>query len=312
MIFSLVIILFVDLLIEIPISVNAYEGGNSSIDNSIINISNLTESSIHRKCITPGKIALTYDDGPNLFTKEFITSISKEYRVTFFMNGWNYENTQMAPWHQIIKLAYERGHEIGNHGWNHWSYNNASIMNEDKVKRNLNHSEILEQMTKFNDLLFAIIGKAPTIFRPPYGQFDEDTLRIASLAGLKHMGLWNIDSEDWDTFFTPDVFKKIINTVMAPGISSHNSSFVIVMHEQIENSMLLTTPMLYTVLTKLGYTFVTMSECIGVEPYQTNYTPTQNMTLYSDGYSITRKDKYQYRLLFLMMLLVVTLTTFIY
>jgi peptidoglycan/xylan/chitin deacetylase (PgdA/CDA1 family) len=257
--------------------VYAYEGNP---DNEL----NDTESAVYHICTTPGMISLTYDDGPNTFTEQFIRNISSDYRVTFFVNGWNYQNVQEAPWHNIIKLAYDKGHEIGNHGWNHWSYINASHMNDNKVKWNLNETQILEQLTNVNDLIYKIIGKAPAIFRPPYGQFNEDTLRIASHAGLNYMALWNIDSLDWELNDTPGVFKAIIDTVMAPGISPQNSSFVVVMHEQIKSSMLVTTPVLYTLMTAMGYKFVTFSECIGVEPYQQNYTPTKDFELMNGCY----------------------------
>ncbi|CAL9448779.1 hypothetical protein SUDANB6_02392 [Streptomyces sp. enrichment culture] len=34
-------------------------------------------------------------------------------------------------------------------------------------------------------------GKRPTVFRPPYGNYDEDTLRAAGSCGITHVPLWN-------------------------------------------------------------------------------------------------------------------------
>ncbi|CAL9504159.1 hypothetical protein SUDANB58_03516 [Streptomyces sp. enrichment culture] len=34
-------------------------------------------------------------------------------------------------------------------------------------------------------------GKRPTVFRPPYGNYDEDTLRAAKSCGITHVPLWN-------------------------------------------------------------------------------------------------------------------------
>lgn len=240
------------------------------------------ESVIYRECSQPGMIALTYDDGPNIFTEEFINNLTNDYPVTLYINGWNYKQLQNSPWHSIIKLAYDKGHEIGNHGWNHWSYTNAAKANKEKLKRNLSNTEVLEQLIKTNDLIYAIIGKAPAIFRPPYGQFDQSTLRIASVAGLDYMALWNVDSLDWEYKDAPSAFDAIMKIIMSPGVSPLNSSFVIVMHEQIEHSMLLTTPFLSVILQDLGYRLVTMSECMGlVSAYQENYIPLKNMTLYN-------------------------------
>lgn len=272
------------LLLVAPI--RAYEGATdvSNITDSDDDDANYDEAVIYRECSQPGMIALTYDDGPNVFTEEFINNISVEYKVTFYVNGWNYENVQESPWHSILKLAYEKGHEIGNHGWNHWSYINASGINDDKVRKNLNNTQVLQQMTMVNDIIYAIIGKAPNTFRPPYGQFNQGTLRIAPLAGLDYMALWNIDSQDWEFENSPDTFDAIMNIIMDPTVDPTESSFVIVMHEQVETSMLLTTPLLYTILDDLGYRLVTMSECIGLDSgYQEDYVPLINFTLYNGG-----------------------------
>lgn len=271
----------------IIIFVRAYEGASNTDINQIINDPNSSEASAYTHCFTPGMIALTYDDGPNIFSKDFINNISSEYKVTFFVNGWNYQEVQDSPWHEIVALAYSKGHQIGNHGWNHWSYTNASGMNSDKVKGDLSNTDVLQQMISVNDLIYKIIGKAPRAFRPPYGQFNQTTLELALITGMDTMVLWNIDSGDWDLFGAYPVFENIINITMAPGVSPKNSSFMIVMHEQIASSELITTPLLSVVMKQLGYTFVTVAECIGIDAYQQNYTPTVDYALYSGG-SITQ------------------------
>jgi peptidoglycan/xylan/chitin deacetylase (PgdA/CDA1 family) len=271
----------------LQICIYAYDGEPpiGTINNDDNEYSNsLPEAGVYYECIAPGMIALSYDDGPGIFTKEFIENITTDYHVTFYINGWNYERLQYSPWHEVVKDAYDRGHEIGNHGWNHWSFTTASTINNDKVSQDLNNSEILDQLTSVNDLVYAIIGKAPAIFRPPYGHYDEKTLRIAPYAGMTSMALWNIDSLDWDTDNNLGAFKTILDVVMAPNVSPENSSFIIDLHEQLSTTILLTTPLLAIVLRKLGYTFVTVSDCIGVDAYQTNYTPIFEFDLYNDTY----------------------------
>jgi peptidoglycan/xylan/chitin deacetylase (PgdA/CDA1 family) len=266
--------------------VSAYEGASNTLINQIINNPNSSEASAFTHCFTPGMIALTYDDGPNIFTKNFINNISSHYKVTFFVNGWNYEEVQASPWHEVIALANSKGHQIANHGWNHWSYTNASEMNSNKVKEDLDNADVLQQMISVNDLIYKIIGKAPRSFRPPYGQFNETTLELALIAGMDSMILWNIDSGDWELPNAYSVFEYIINITMAPGVSSKNSSFMIVMHEQIESSEIITTPLLSIVMKQLGYRFVTVAECIGIDGYQQNYTPTTDYVLYNEASNV--------------------------
>src|SRR5271170_319105 len=99
---KLFILLF---LFTVYTNINAYEGATDTDIQQIINDPNSTEASAFTHCFTPGMIALTFDDGPNIFTKNFINNISSEYKVTFFVNGWNYEEVQDSPWHEVIALA---------------------------------------------------------------------------------------------------------------------------------------------------------------------------------------------------------------
>lgn len=100
---------------------------NSAIsDEAISKISNLTNGS--------EKVAfLTFDDGPNASVTPKVLDILKDENVSasFFVIGKNVDNLP-----EIVKRAYEEGHFIANHGYDHNNSvlykNNESFINEIK------------------------------------------------------------------------------------------------------------------------------------------------------------------------------------
>ena len=60
-------------------------------------------------------MALTYDDGPSAYTPQILDVLEKQNAVaTFFVVGnWVDKNQD------VVKKIHDRGHEIGNHTFNH-------------------------------------------------------------------------------------------------------------------------------------------------------------------------------------------------
>ncbi|AZM64564.1 MULTISPECIES: polysaccharide deacetylase family protein [unclassified Streptomyces] len=86
-------------------------------------------------------------------------------------------------------------------------------------------------------------GKRPALFRPPYGNYNKDTLRVAKSCGITHVPLWNEEvfvdhweyrewdrslhpgdivlthfrgREDWDGTM-PDMVRRFLNKITAEG-----------------------------------------------------------------------------------------------
>ena len=100
---------------------------NSSIsDDMITKISDLTKG-------TEKTAFLTFDDGPNISVTPKVLDILKDedVKATFFVIG---KNVDSHP--EIVKRAYEEGHFIANHGYDHNNSvlykNSESFINEIK------------------------------------------------------------------------------------------------------------------------------------------------------------------------------------
>ncbi|MGK5529177.1 polysaccharide deacetylase family protein [Streptomyces sp. URMC 129] len=77
-----------------------------------------------------------------------------------------------------FREAYELGAGMHNHSVNH------------REMPTLSYSEQREEICHQQDVLEKEIGERPTLFRPPYGAYDRDTLRAAKSCGIRVIPLW--------------------------------------------------------------------------------------------------------------------------
>ncbi|MEE4488739.1 polysaccharide deacetylase family protein [Streptomyces sp. BE230] len=77
-----------------------------------------------------------------------------------------------------FKEAQARGVVLGNHTLNH------------RYMPGLSHAEQKQEICDQQDILEEQYGERPRLFRPPYGNYNGDTLRIAKSCGITAVPLW--------------------------------------------------------------------------------------------------------------------------
>lgn len=113
-----------------------------------------------------------------------------EVKTTFFVGGiWASKNVD------VLKEISSRGHEIGNHGYNH--------KDQDKLTNKQNEDEIM--MT--HKLINANLGIDMTLFAPPSGAYDDELVEIAMRLNYKTI-MWTRDTIDWRDKDSDLVFKR--------------------------------------------------------------------------------------------------------
>ncbi len=138
-------------------------------------------------------VAITFDDGPGLYTSDLIDRLNeRDVKATFFIVG---SNAEYYP--DVIKKAAESGHQIGNHSYDH------SLLTK------LNADEIQNEIDSTNRLLKQADGNDTHYLRPPYGEYNSD---VASAANAP-MVYWSVDTEDWKTLDSQAVYDSIMNNV---------------------------------------------------------------------------------------------------
>ena len=125
-------------------------------------------------------VALTFDDGPGRSTAAILAILARyQVTATFFNIG-----VAMAtrPW--LVREEVKGGYAMGDHTWNH----------PDMVW--LSAAQQAAEMDRMSAGLRAAAGVRPCAFRPPYGNYNSVTLRLAQ---QRRMGvwLWSVDTQDW-------------------------------------------------------------------------------------------------------------------
>lgn len=183
---------------------------------------------------TGGKlVALTFDDGPSSkYTTQLLDGLKERgVPVTFFILGEMAEDNRA-----IVRRAYEEGHEIACHSWDHPNLTNCST---EKVKKQMEDT--------FEELDRACGDEADYLVRPPYGSTNQK-VRDAIDAPLIY---WSVDSEDWSLLNAEKVRKKIV--------ADTYDGAIILCHDIHKTTIPAALSAIDELMDK-GYEFVTVSE----------------------------------------------------
>ena len=154
-------------------------------------------------------------------------------KTTFFMLGkWAETNPEAA------RAIYQRGHEIGNHSYNHV----LPVTNEDTLKG----KEAIER----------VIGVAPMLYRAPSGEYTKECIDYAYSLGMIPIQ-WSADTVDWK-YTEQESLERLRKDTKSGGIMLfHNDT----------DTILTLLPKVLKEFQEKGYTFVKLSELLYAEPY---------------------------------------------
>jgi peptidoglycan-N-acetylglucosamine deacetylase len=198
----------------------------------------------------PGKIALTFDDGPDpQYTTQILDELKKANApATFFVVGLNGE---LNP--DLLKREIAEGHEIGNHTFTH---PNVATISDTQFRLEL-------RATQF--LLESVLGRSTLLFRPPFAEDSEPVtpdevrpLELVNDLGYLTVGML-IDPGDWKR---PGVDEIVNRTVEEAQRGSGN---VVLLHDSggDRSQTVEALPLLIAALRKKGFELVTVSELMG-------------------------------------------------
>ncbi|ORX83421.1 glycoside hydrolase/deacetylase [Anaeromyces robustus] len=210
-------------------------------------------------CINTRNIVLTFSNGPNLgYTNKLLDILDEEnIKATFFINSTINENNGISTntdAKKIIKREYDSGHIIGSQIFIHDDTSNL----EDEIK-------------KLNNVIKNIIGVKPTFFRSANGEYNNNILQILEKCNMNANILWNLDSDKISE--KSNIFEQYKNF-----LGNLNPDSFIIVNSDIQNDLtLVNLKNIITYIKSLGYTFISLDECIGLSPYQkVEYTNKKN------------------------------------
>ena len=197
------------------------------------------------------KIAISFDAAWGNDDTHTLIEILKEYDVpaTFFVVGaW------VDKYPESVKELADAGYQIQNHSNTHPYMTQLS-----KVK-------MTDELTSCNDKIKAITGVSPTLFRPPYGDYDNAV--IETVNGLNMYPIqWSVDSLDWQDSATADsIYKRVTSKV--------TNGSIVLFHNDAEHTPE-ALPNILKTLKEQGYEFVFIDDLIYKDNYEIKYDGTQ-------------------------------------
>ena len=176
-------------------------------------------------------VALTYDDGPSIYTPRILKTLKENNSVaTFFVVG-----NRVPMYSDTVKKAYDMGCEIGNHTYEH------------KSLPNLSETEVKRQISKTNKEVKKAIGEKPVIMRPTGGATNTHIKKWVGMPSI----IWSVDTLDWKTRNADSTRRAVLNRV--------KDGDIVLMHD-LYSATATASETIIPELVRRGYQLVTVSE----------------------------------------------------
>ncbi len=192
------------------------------------------------------KVAISFDAAWGNEQTETLLKIleDKGVRATFFLVG---EWVDKYP--DSVKSIAEKGHDVENHSSTH------------PYMTQLSEAKMSEEIRYCNEKIETLTGKCPTLFRPPYGDYNNQVVGAVKSEGM-YCIQWDVDSLDWKDPTPQQMVERITSKI---GCGS-----IILMHNGAKNTPE-ALPQIIDAVRAEGYEFVPISEIILEGDYTTDH-----------------------------------------
>lgn len=198
-------------------------------------------------------VSLTFDAAwGNEDTEELIEILGKYgIKATFFVVGdW------VEKYPESVKALSDAGHEVMNHSDDHAHFSKLTTQ------------EIIENINACSDKIEAITGTRPTLFRAPYGEYDDHVIEAVNSIEINTIQ-WDVDSLDWKDLSAEEITKRVTEKVA-------NGSIVL-FHNAAKNTPE-ALPGIIESLIADGFSIVPVSEILLTGDYTIDHTGRQMPT----------------------------------
>ncbi len=192
-------------------------------------------------------VSLTFDAAWGNEDTQTLIDILGKYGVTatfFVVGAW------VDKYPESVQALAAAGHEVTTHSDDHAHFTQ------------LTHDEIIANLTAGCDKIESVTGARPTLFRCPYGEYDDAVIETASELGLQTIQ-WDVDSLDWKELSADEIYRRVTSGVQ--------DGSIILFH----NAALHTPEALPSVIEYLlqnGYRIVPVSELLLQGEYEMDHT----------------------------------------
>lgn len=209
------------------------------------------QSQVYGATITHGPrdtplVALTFDDGPTDPPTTQVLNTLAHYGVkaTFFLVGSNVE-----AYPETARRIAREGHSIGNHSYRHYRLDALTDF-------------YYRDVARAQQVLRAIIGVEPRLYRSPYGLHTPWQLAAVRRLGLQTV-VWDVNAYDWVRTTSEVIIARRVMAHVRPGS-------IILLHDgdhnrhSDRNPTVQALPHIIELLQDRGYRFVTVPELLSI------------------------------------------------
>ena len=199
------------------------------------------------------QVAISFDAAWGADKTQQIIDVLKQYDAgaTFFLVGF-----WVDKYPEMVKAIDQAGFEIGTHSNTH----------PDMAK--ISQENIAKELDISTEKIKAITGKEVTLFRPPYGSYNNQLISACNQRNLIPIQ-WDVDSLDWKGLSATEITKRVVTKV-------ENGS-IILMHNNADN-VVDALKMVLERLTNDGYQITSVGQLV----YHSNYTIDRNGVQHSN------------------------------
>ena len=191
------------------------------------------------------QVAISFDAAWGNEQTEDLLKILDEHKVkaTFFLVGkW------VDDFPDDVKSIAAHGNDIGNHSDTH------------PHLPQVGDSKTQAEIKACNDKIKKLTGKSPTLFRPPYGDYDNMVVDCVKSMGM-YCVQWDVDSLDWKDPSPEQMCKTVLSKV--------KDGSIVLMHNGAKNTPA-ALPSIIEGIKDKGYELVLIKDLIPDGEYYTD------------------------------------------
>lgn len=196
------------------------------------------------------KIAISFDCAWGVeHTDAILTELERHgVKCTFFaVSFW------VEKYPEYAKKIVEAGHELGTHSKTHPHMTQIS------------RAAIREELSYSSKVIEETVGVAPTLFRPPFGDYNDALIEECEAAALLPIQ-WDVDSLDWKDLSANEISMRVIN-------GAREGSIILCHNNGLHTAEAL--PVIFSTLQNRGFEFVPIGRLVYWENYAIDGTGRQ-------------------------------------
>ena len=188
-------------------------------------------------------VALTFDDGPSVYTSQVLRILRRfKIHATFFLIG-----EQVRPNASLVREELAEGNAVGDHTFTHANVSGGGSLAYSQISRT--RSAIRSASGYYT----------PCLFRAPGGAVSGALFPVARSLGMLTIQ-WDVDPRDWSRPGTGSIYSTVVGQARRESI--------ILMHDGggPRNQTVAALPEIIRTLRSRGYGFETVPDLLGLKP----------------------------------------------